>query len=180
MTTNIASIDVGYSNMAIVVVDTDFIGFIVKSVHKINLYDFNEREVHLSMIKFISCYGSILQSADIILVERQPPQGLTNIQDVIAYNFPNKVKLICPRSVHKHLMISKFDYELRKKHSVKVATEHLNTFPVFEREDRKHDIADAFCQCLYYIEINKVREAVTVKLPDNIQDFFESFKYTPK
>lgn len=177
MTTNLVSIDIGYSNMAIVELITDFKDFTVNSVHKIDLSNFNEREVYMTMIKFISEYKELFNSADLILIERQPPQGLTNIQDILAYNFSSKVKLICPRSMHKHFMISKLDYEARKQQTIKITSKYLKNCLVFENESRKHDIADAFCLALYYIEKNKKPEVVDI--PDNLEDFFNSFRYTP-
>lgn len=178
MNTNLVSIDIGYSNMALVEIITDFKDFTVQSVHKINLYTFNESEVYLAMIKFIDEYKILFQSADIILIERQPPLGLTNIQDVLAYNFSSKVKLISPRSMHKHFMISKLDYDLRKQRTVKITEEYLKDFSVFQDACRKHDIADAFCLALYYIEKNKKQEPSDPQpLPDNLEDFFNSFRY---
>jgi len=177
MTTNLVSIDVGYSNMAIVELNTDFKNFTVNSVHKINLSNFNEREVYLTMIKFISEYKELFSSADLILIERQPPQGLTNIQDILAYNFSSKVKLICPRSMHKHFLISKLDYDTRKERTIKITSKYLKNFLVFENESRKHDIADAFCLALYYIEKHKKLEVVSI--PDNLEQFFNSFRYSP-
>lgn len=180
MTTNLVSIDIGYSNMAIVELTTDFKNFTVNNVHKIDLSNFNEREVYMSMIKFISEYKEVFDNSDLILIERQPPQGLTNIQDILAYNFSSKVKLICPRSMHKHFMISKLDYDSRKQQTVKITSKYLKDFLVFENESRKHDIADAFCQGLYYIEKNKKPEILTPEpIPDNLEDFFNSFRYTP-
>lgn len=180
MTTDLVSIDIGYSNMAIVELSTDFKDFTVNSVHKIDLSNFLEREVHMSMVKFILEYKELFDNADLILIERQPPQGLTNIQDILAYNFSSKVKLICPRSMHKHFMISKLDYESRKQHTVKITSKYLKEFLVFDNESRKHDIADAFCLALYYIEKNKKPEIVIPEtIPGNLEDFFNSFRYTP-
>lgn len=179
MTTNLVSIDIGYSNMALIEISTNFKEFTVKNIHKINLSIFNEREVHLSMTKFIAAYDDIFKIADLILIERQPPQGLTNIQDILAYHYSSKVKLICPRSMHKHFMISKLDYEDRKKHTVKITLKYLKEFPIFESESRQHDIADAFCLALYYIEKNKPVEIIVPdKIPENLEEFFNSFKYT--
>jgi len=179
MTTNLVSVDIGYSNMAIVELITDFKDFTVKSVHKINLSTFNENEVYLSMIKFIAEYKDLFNYADIILIERQPPQGLTNIQDILAYNFSSKVKLICPRSMHKHFMISKLEYDDRKEKTVNITSKYLKNCDIFDNEDRKHDIADAFCLALYYIEKNKKIEIPEPpSLPDNLEEFFNSFRYT--
>lgn len=179
MITNLVSVDIGYSNMALVELTTDFKDFTVNNIHKINLSNFNETEVYLSMIKFISEYKNLFNNADLILIERQPPQGLTNIQDILAYNFSSKVKLICPRSMHKHFSISKLEYNLRKQHTVKITSKYLKNFLVFENESRKHDIADAFCLALYYIEKNKKPEVVVPEtIPDDLEEFFNSFKYT--
>ena len=180
MFTKLVSVDIGYSNMAIVELITDFKNFTVDNIHKINLSIFNEREVHLSMIKFISEYQHVFYDADLILIERQPPQGLTNIQDILAYNFSTKVKLICPRSMHKHFMISKLDYESRKQQTVRITSKYLKDFLIFENESRKHDIADAFCLALYYIEKNKIPDLVVPEtIPDDLENFFNSFKYKP-
>ena len=179
MTTKLVSIDIGYSNMAIVEISTDFKDFKVENIHKINLYVFKENEVYMSMKKFISEYDVIFKDADIIIIERQPPQGLTNIQDIIAYNYSSKVKLICPRSMHKHFMISKLDYDMRKQQTIKITSNYVKDFTVYDNESRKHDIADAFCLALYYIEKNKPSEPVSVPvtIPDDLEVFFNSFKY---
>ena len=41
MTTNLVSIDIGYSNMALVEISTDFKEFTVNNIHKINLSIFS-------------------------------------------------------------------------------------------------------------------------------------------
>ena len=137
MLTNIVSVDIGYSNMALVQLDTDFINFSVNNIYKVNLKNFCENQVHLAMIKFIDKYSFVFDKANIILVERQPPQGLTNIQDILAFNYSQKVKLICPRSIHKYFMISKFDYDLRKKYTVNITNEHLKDYKDYTKEEMR-------------------------------------------
>ena len=117
----------------------------------------------------------IFENSDLILIERQPPQGLTNIQDVLAYQYIDKVKLIYPRSVHKHFCLSKTDYNIRKKQTEKIADKYLSDNKIYKYSDRKHDIADALCQVLYYVTINKV---VDVYIPDDIDKFLKSCMYT--
>lgn len=177
MEISLISIDIGYSNLAFIELKTNFIDFKVIGIHKVNLKNFEESQVHLAMKKFINEYASIFDKADTILIERQPPQGLTNIQDILAYKYSSKVKLICPRTIHKYFYISKLDYNSRKVKTEKISNIHLKEFTEYTNEDRKHDIADAFCQALYYIHVNKP-EIVEKKIPEDLINFFDSFKYT--
>lgn len=171
----IISFDIGYLNMAFVEVETDFDKIInVKNFHKINLHKFNENEVHNSMIKFIFNYENILENADIILIERQPPTGLNNIQDILAFKYSSKIKLISPRSMHKYFNITKLNYENRKNYTERLSREYLEKFTEYNILERKHDISDAFCICLYYIKINKI---VKSTIPTNLDVFFNSFCY---
>jgi hypothetical protein len=164
------SIDIGYSNLAMVVLETNFIEFKVKGLHTVNLKDYNESQVHLNLKKFINSYDELFYNANLILIERQPPVGLTNIQDVIAYNYSSKVKIICPRSMHKHFMISNLNYELRKKNTIKIADSYLENFDIYKENMRKHDLADALCLGLYYFQINK-------KIENKLNNFLESFEF---
>ena len=68
-------------------------------------------------------------------------------------------------------MIPKFqktDYDIRKKQTEKIADKYLSDNKIYKYSDRKHDIADALCQVLYYVTINKV---VDVYIPDDIDNF---------
>jgi len=172
----IVSFDIGYLNMAFVEVETNFDDIInVINFHKINLHKFNENEVHNSMSKFIKIYENIFINADIILIERQPPTGLNNIQDILAFNYSSKIKLISPRSMHKYFYISKLNYEDRKKYTEKISKIYLEKFNEYNILERKHDISDAFCICLYYIKINRIIKPI--KIDKNLNTFFDSFCY---
>jgi hypothetical protein len=181
MPTRIISIDIGYSNMAIVDISTDFDElFKVDDVHKVNLNKFNESQVHQAMIKFIEEFRYHFDKADIIIIERQPPLGLTNIQDILAFQYSNKVKLICPRSMHKHFGVSKLDYEHRKNKTEEISKEYLENFKKYTTLIRKHDVADALCLALYYFQINKINKYTPIDIPDDINQFFESLKFVPR
>lgn len=174
----IISIDIGYSNMAIVSISTNFDElFEVNDIHKVNLYKFNESQVHQAMIKFIEEFKYNFDEADIVIIERQPPMGLTNIQDILAFQYSDKVKLICPRSMHKHFGVSKLDYEHRKNKTEEISYEYLKSFEKYKTLVRKHDVADALCLALYYFEINKKIKYIPVNIPRDINDFFESLKF---
>lgn len=173
---NLISIDIGYTNMAIVHIKTECKKLDVINLYKIDLHEFNETQVHKSMLKFIEAYKDLFKNVDLIIIERQPPQGLTNIQDILAYEYSDKVILICPRSMHKHFYISKLDYESRKKFTTKIADKYLKDNETYKLLDRKHDIADAFCLALYYNQTCKSISLVK-EIPQNLNDYFDSFRY---
>jgi hypothetical protein len=93
------------------------------------------------------------EKCDILLIERQPPKGITNVQDLLFTRFRNKVKLLSPNSMHKYFHFSN-DYEIRKTQSEKIANKFLSNFFQFNDNTRKHDIADALVMCIYYHKIH--------------------------
>ena len=102
-------------------------------------------------------YEPILEGCTKILIERQPPQGFVVIEQLIFYKYRQKSELIHPNSVHKFLKINQYDYEERKQKVEDIA------FPYFRNSqkeeflamDRRHDIADALCLGLYWINVQK-------------------------
>jgi hypothetical protein len=99
---------------------------------------------------------------DVLLLERQPPVGITNVQDLIFSIFRKKVQLISPNKIHKYFGMSK-DYVIRKQESEKISEYYLNDFKKFTNNSRKHDISDAMLMLIYFYsekitEINKKKE----------------------
>jgi hypothetical protein len=109
---------------------------------------------------FIQENNTFFEEADIVLIERQPPVGITNVQDLLFTRFRSKVKLISPNSVHKHFMMSK-DYSIRKIQSENITTEYLKEISTFIYNTRKHDICDAMLLVMYYAKKFKKKEIVT-------------------
>ena len=159
------AIDVGYKNLGLIqvelnqtataVVSTTFMKKIdisrIRCNHNCGIPHTNETVDHVS--HFIQEYQDILHSADVILMERQPPGGLTNIEALLFFVFRNKMKLISPNSVHCHFGFGHLDYEQRKERVVSIASKHI-TLPDITR---KHDIADAFCMILYEVQKNQLK-----------------------
>ena len=160
------AIDVGYKNLGLIqvsVVDDEIQPLFMKKIDisriphknvpfcKCGIPHTNEVADHVA--HFIQEYQDILYSADVILMERQPPGGLTNIEALLFFVFRDKIKLISPNSVHCHFGFGHLDYEQRKERVVSIASKHI-TLPDIER---KHDIADAFCMILYEIQRNQVK-----------------------
>jgi hypothetical protein len=90
-----------------------------------------------------------LHEADIILLERQPPVGITNVQDLLFVRFRKKVKLISPNAVHSFFKLNN-NYDFRKKQTEEIAKLYLSDIFQYNDNERKHDIADAMVMILYF------------------------------
>ncbi len=160
---NIISIDIGYHNMGLVeaFIDEEF-EIHIKGVHKINLtkiphkkvkpcdcclYHTNELADHFA--HFVQEYGHLLDDADRILIERQPPMGLTSVESLILYTYRRKTHLVSPNSMHSHFKIGHLEYERRKEKTIEIACPLLEVFENYQSLDRKHDIADAVCMIIF-------------------------------
>jgi hypothetical protein len=98
---------------------------------------------------FIQEHSEMFDTSELIIIERQPPMGVTNVQDLLFTKYRNKVVLINPGSVHKYFTMSR-DYSKRKMESEKIASKYLCSFSNFYNNIRKHDIADAMLMLIYY------------------------------
>jgi hypothetical protein len=154
------SIDIGYHNMGLVQADESLNVTYAKRID-IARYSCNNADCHLHHTRevadlvahFVKDYASVLESADVVLMERQPPGGLTNIESVLMYIFRSKIKLISPNSVHAHFGYNHLDYEQRKERVVSIASKYFRLPEVA----RKHDMADAFCMILYEVQKKQLK-----------------------
>ncbi|MDA9846603.1 hypothetical protein N9C10_01565 [Flavobacteriaceae bacterium] len=129
---------------------------------------------------FVEAYRDILYTADIILIERQPPGGLTNVETLIVYIFRDKIKLISPNSMHKHFMIGHFDYELRKKKTEEIAGSYLEHLDSYTNQVRKHDMSDAMCLILYHTAEDRRKHKLRKNKKNTVVKNFEEFAYVGK
>jgi hypothetical protein len=90
------------------------------------------------------------QECDILLLERQPPVGITNVQDLLFKQFRNKVILVHPASVHAYFDLPSCEYELRKAKSEMLSGIYLKNEHNFLNNTRRHDISDAMLMTLFY------------------------------
>jgi hypothetical protein len=125
---------------------------------------------------FIQENQELFDKADIILLERQPPVGITNVQDLLFKQFRNKVLLISPNSVHKYFNLSK-EYSIRKQQSEKISNDYLYNFKNFANNIRKHDISDALLMTIYYYKIETDRLINNTVFTSEIR-LFEEFTFT--
>ena len=147
----VLAIDIGYHNMGLVSAEfEDSPKIDVKYMKKVSLEDY--KYIHTNdfvdlIPLFVEDHQDIFDSADKILIERQPPAGFTNIEILLNYMFKDKVILISPVSMHMHFGMRHLDYEERKERTVLIAEKYLADEIPYER---KHDIADALCMIVYF------------------------------
>ena len=103
------------------------------------------------MTHLFHTYEHYFKNAEIILVEQQPPCGFISIQEIIRFQYRDKVKIISPNSVHAHFKINNLDYAKRKEFTVKFSTPYLKQFDYFNRLVRAHDVCDGFVMMMYYL-----------------------------
>jgi hypothetical protein len=91
---------------------------------------------------------------DRVLIERQPIMGHTDVEQLLYLTFRNKAELVSPNSMHKFFNISGYTYEGRKIMTVQIADQLLppDRFPEYHALERQHDVADALCLLLFWIQ----------------------------
>ena len=118
---------------------------------------------------FIQEHLVYFEECDILLIERQPPMGITNVQDLLCTRFRNS-----PNSVHKYFGFG-HNYLLRKEASEAIAEDYLNQFTNFINNTRKHDISDALLMILYYYKLELDLLITQANYSKNV--CFEEFKF---
>lgn len=169
---NIASIDVGIVNLAIVAatVSADYKTVKVDFAQRINLltlphHHISRKQCQLPHTRsatdlishFIQEYKTILNTADAILIERQPLTGLVHIEQLLFHCFRKKAHLCSPNSMHRHFGLPANDYDGRKIKTVEIAKPYLQHLNTWIETDRMHDMADAVCMLLFWIHAKQVQ-----------------------
>ena len=138
------------------------------------------------MSHFFKENQTVLDRADHIIIERQPPMGLIAIQELLVFKYRSKSKLVSPSSMHCHFSISDLNYEQRKIRVVKMIEHQLNKFKSFTKLERKHDVADALCILKFWLfkENQKYEEAKRLEeWKANNSTFIKNlndYRYIPK
>lgn len=148
----IIGIDIGYYNIGLVLAECIGAHVEILYVQKVDLSDFKTRdapELSDMIHEFVTKYSDIFCQADQVLIERQPPGGITSVEVLLHYIFRHKAILISPVSMHKHFGIGHLDYEGRKERTELIASKYIKDSPYYERLERKHDVADALCMILF-------------------------------
>ena len=187
-------IDVGYINMGVVrmVVDDSF-NFTFDEAFRYNISILRHTKVRASdciiphtretvdrVAHFIQENREIFDKADCILIERQPPMGLKDIEALLMSAYRHKVTLLSPNRLHKHFGMSHKDYEERKEAVVQIAAEHLSHLQGFSGQVRQHDMADAACMCIYHLTKIKEERRRKERLENINRLPFDEYAFIPR
>jgi len=178
----LVGIDIGYLNMGISVChvedDLDESTLSVEHVAKINLRYLRGKGIHEEVDTFVKEFilPKLTEKA-VIMVERQPPTGLTAIEYLILHILKDyTIVRVAPNSLHKQFQIGHLCYEKRKefieKYVEKYFTNTRKTKTKYDNMTRKHDVADSILFCLFYCRKNKISFK-------NVVEDFELFRFVP-
>jgi hypothetical protein len=216
-TYSILSIDVGITHLGMAVIYTDE-AYNLLEIPWVEMVDItkythdNDLKDKICTLQHTSCfadwlyhlfheYETLFTQCDFILVERQPPQGLVAIEQIIYFQWRHKTYLVHPRSMHSHFNLGSLyitpnenGYEQRKISTVEIAKNickwSTRAISELDKLTRKHDIADAICLATYWCYIRKKEyvkkinndRVLNAKLTDSdlsVNDHFELYRYDP-
>ena len=172
----ILSIDIGIINLGYVYAEIYSNDIHVIECNKIDITCMKHSKIHREectlhhehcipdyLDHFVQEHSHFFEEADLILIERQPPVGITNVQDLLFTKFRNKVNLVSPSTIHKYFKMTRCDYDLRKIQSYNLSKIYLENFQNFINHERKHDMSDAMLMIVYYfLKFKKVSKKEVV------------------
>jgi hypothetical protein len=92
----------------------------------------------------VAAYRADFDAAEVVVIERQPPGGLRDVEQVFAATFRAKCVVMAPQTMHATIGSSGLAYEARKEVSKATAAEFTDLTP-YRKQD---DVADAVCLLL--------------------------------
>lgn len=198
MSLSVIAIDIGIVNLGYAQgsIDTDTWTLTLEAIQKVDITDFScmhddsniECELNHERCSadwvghFVQQFYYELEAADHIFIERQPPGGHRDIEQLLYMILPRaKTKLVHPASILSFCGTRLMEYEERKEYVVHLASKHIDTerFPLFACMERKHDIADAVIMLLMFAAANqrKAKEHKPVPVPENVMEWMESMRF---
>jgi hypothetical protein len=116
------------------------------------------------------------QECDVLLLERQPPTGITNVQDLLFKQFRHKAVLVHPSSMHSYFDLPG-DYTLRKVKSEQLSCGYLAHSQNFLNNIRRHDISDAMLMTLFYYKTKMEKIIAETVFVSTSANNFEMFRF---
>ena len=166
----VCSIDPGYVNLGFVVVDI-FAQGEVSFVHgervDITKWCCRGEDCNLGhsattadwLDHFLRERRVFFKQAQLVLIERQPPFGFRDIEQILFHIFRSKAVLVSPRSMHKHFNVQGMEYDNRKSALLRRSVSYFSNrsrgsqkfnLCISNMGTRCHDVSDALCITIYY------------------------------
>ena len=102
---------------------------------------------------FVQEQEPVLEEADHILIEQQPPGGHQAVEQLLFSRFRDRAVLVSPVGMHSHFCMRSLGYEERKRFVEERALLRLSSNEQKERllsMERRHDVCDAICMADYW------------------------------
>jgi hypothetical protein len=124
-------------------------------------------------------------TADVVLIERQPPGGVTHIHTELFRKYRDTAELVCPRTVHKAFGIGAplhLTYEERKTYATARAYKVPGALACLRKYQKQDDVADAICLGVFYFQ--RKQEMYSQSVPGGGKDRgldsnpFAAFQYS--
>ncbi len=189
----LVGVDVGVTNLALSVVEVpdDCTEARVLDINLINTQHFEHTRVprrtctlgHTGMAcdrvaHVVQERQHVFDAAREIVIERQPPGGLRDVEQVFVTMFRQRCHVMAPQTMHAHIGSSGYEYDERKRVSIRVATPYVPD--IESRFAKADDVADSVCLVLTRVaQLKKVYDkehALQVALDRGLD--FEQFRYT--
>lgn len=180
---HIVCIDVGICNLGLasIEVTNEYKIEAIEYVERIDIRDFTHRLSNISscpmharhnstvladrVAHFMQEYHDLFDKARVVLIEQQPLQGLTAVEQLIIARYRNKSHMISPVAMHRYFGLVRGDYEARKLSTVGIGRRYIedyglsrgNMLDYFDRQERNHDIADAICLGVFWVDRERRR-----------------------
>lgn len=145
---------------------------------------YHEKCIADYMKHFFKKYSKEFKEAQYIVLEQQPPQGFICIQEIIRFQYRDKVFLVSPNTMHKYFEIQRLDYDQRKDFVVSFSKNWLETCKDFQEYVRKHDMADALCILIVFLQsrsteyIKQLGETLQQITHEDYFDYIGTFKFS--
>lgn len=173
----ITSIDVGIDNLGLLIVQVDdeqqwkWISVLV--MERISIQACFHRMIKRSLCTLphtseVSDYvehlhqefAPFLDETDVVLIERQPPEGMKSVEQCLFQHYRDRAILVHPRSVHAFFGIGDQEYTKRKRSMEERTLQWFRRLPQEAeywtsryrelQRTRAHDVADAAAQCFWH------------------------------
>ncbi len=158
---SVVGIDVGVTHLGISMVTSHPVRVVWTEVVDIKVLRCDPRICrldHSNMTRdrvehFVQRYSSVFKDATLVAVEKQPWQGVTDVEQLLMSHaeLRHKAVLVHPRSMHAHFSFGKATYDQRKELSMITASQYGWVPDPGTDPPRLHDMSDAACIAVFAV-----------------------------